>query len=468
MYKDLLPGKHLVMDRFSVADTFRLYRTVHKPRRDPSEPVLEPCNPWEGTAVMVSRVSHDIETGEWKMWYIAFNPDLEQERIRLKKSKYGNVGQPQPYYLCFAKSADGIHWERPALNLYESTNICFKGVSGVYGGSILEMPDASRERRYLLVNCEWRDMETGGIYIAYSSDGIHWEYPAGDKPLIHGESDCNNGIVFNVERGVYMLYLRGWHAAAVGWIPNKNTRRRVAYSESADLVHWSEPQIILTPDELDTNDFYGMSPFRYANGYFSQLWIHDDDGKETIETQLAWSRDGICWERHPERPRFLETGEKGEIDGYMVLPALEPVRAGDNLYIYYTAHSGLPHDTQISRYRSIVYRAKLRMDGFVSLDADRRPGCLVTRPFTLAGDCIEINAATQGGRIVAELVEPHWHDPEGKPIEGFSADDFDVFEGDSIRHRLSWRGRSDLGRLRGRRLLLRMMLVHAQIYSFTI
>jgi hypothetical protein len=378
-------------------------------------------------------------------------------------------------------SRDGVRWERPALGIFGDTNICFKGYSGINSNTILLRPEAPPAERYALVNCEWRSMEVGGIYIAYSPDGIHWAYPPDAKPLIHGESDCNNGCVFNPDKNVYMLYMRGWHTAAVGWIKEwvggpgvptgphgKNSRRRVTYAESPDLKTWSEPQVIATPDELDTNDFYGICAFRYANAYLGMLWIYDDDEMGTIDIELAWSRDGIRWDRHPQRPKFIGTGEKGEIGGYMVIPAQEPVAVGDALYFYVNEHGWYPHDAQIGPYRNAAYRARLRMDGFVSLDADRRLGCLVTRPFTLQSDRIAINAATQGGRITAELAEPWWYDPAGKPVPGFAAGDCDIFEGDSTAHVLSWRGQSDLRALKGRRLMLRLSMYHSQLYSFTL
>src|SRR5690606_11579701 len=99
-------------------------------------------------------------------------------------------------------------------------------------------------------------------------------------------------------------------------------------------------------------------------------------------------------------------------------------------------------------------------------------GALVTRAFTLENNRILMNAAAHTGEIVAELVEPYHTrtggDPAGKPIEGYTAADFDVFRGDALAHELSWRGSSDLSPLRGRRLMLRMSLTMAQIYSLTL
>lgn len=469
-YPDLQPGKHLVIDSTTVADSYRLSRRVHPPQRDPAEAVMVASYPWEGNYVTPLRVmAAPGGRGRYRMWYQVHDYALEEERKRLGKSPYGNVGEPQPMYLCHAESEDGIHWERSKVNVVPhpsgENSICFKGFSYVGGNTIMERPAAPPSERFTLVNCEWRSLEVGGIYIAHSPDGFHWTYTT-DRPLIHGESDCWNSLVYNPERRVYMLYMRGWHAAAVNWPNGKgNPRRRIAYSESPDLKEWTEPQIILTPDELDTNDFYGMQVFRYGDIFIGQLWIYDDDVTETIEIQLAFSRDGIRWSRLPHRPVFIPHGLPGSAGGFMIIPAQEPLVTGSEIYHYWTEHY-TPHS--VVGHKVLSYRGRMRMDGFVSLAADAAMGNLITRPFTLQSDSITVNAVTHGGQIVADLVEPYWHDPEGKAIEGFAASDFDVFKGDSIAHRLSWRGRDDLRPLRGRRLMLRMALTHAEIFSFTL
>lgn len=469
MYPDLKPGKHLVLDNTTVADTYRLRRRQYQPVRDPADAVMVASFPWEGDYVTPLRVTFDPACKRYRMWYQVHDYDIEEERKALGRSRYGNIGEPQPMYLCHAESSDGIQWERSRLNLYPhpagENSISFKGFSGVAGNTILERPGAPPEERFTLVNCEWRSNEVGGIYIGHSPDGLRWSYTT-EKPLIHGESDCWNSLVYNPERRVTMLYMRAWHSAAVGWPNGKgNPRRRVSYSESPDLKTWSEPQVILTPDELDTNDFYGMQVFRYGDTFIGQLWIHDDDRLETIHIQLAFSRDGIHWSRLPHRPAFIPHRLESDPRVYMIIPAQQPVVVGDEMYHYWTEHY-VPHS--VAGRETRAYRGRLRLDGFISLAADAPMGNLITRPFVLRGDRILINARVQGGEIVAELVEPYWHDPEGKPIEGFSAKDFDLFRGDCLSHPLSWRGVSDLTTLRGRRLMLRLAMTHAEIFSFTL
>lgn len=469
-YADLTPGKHLVLDHYAVADSFRLRRVVHQPQLSPVCPLLDPHASWEESGPLPMSVEYDETRELFRMWYVSAH--WEKSAIQLQRNG-AHIGEPQRCSLCYAESRDGIEWQRPHLQIHEeengANNICFKGHSQVLG-TVCRNPKQPEE--YLLFNIDWATRNEGGIYLARSQDGLHWSYD-GAQPLIFGHSDTINTAVYNPERGVWMLYMRGWHAAAPGWIKNRNTRRRIAYSESPDLIQWSEPQIIITPDELDTNDFYGIHVFRYADYYLGQLAIYDEEDTETIDTELVWSKDGFHWVRLPERSHFLSRHLPDGRTGFMVFPAQAPVVRGEEMFFYY-AINDRPHNSDTLQWKNNVHllRGRLRTDGMISLSAGRSLGALVTRPFTLQSDSISINATAHMGEIVAELTEPYHErlagEPCGKAIEGFSAQDFDVFRGDAVSHTLSWQGRSDLRHLRGRRLMLRLSLSSAEIYSFTL
>ena len=105
--------------------------------------------------------------------------------------------------------------------------------------------------------------------------------------------------------------------------------------------------------------------------------------------------------------------------------------------------------------------AKLRLDGFVSIDADSKEGSLTTKPLKFTGKNLTINAAAEKGYVLVEVL-----DENGYPIDGFSKKDWDTFSSDSVRHTVTWKGKSDLASLQGRCIQLRFYLKQAKLYSF--
>ena len=168
MYADLPPGKHLVLDQHTIADRYRLRRRIHQPTRDPVEPILSSDKPWEGTSLAVSTVMYDQGRGRYRMWYSISDGKVSQQRwAKDPDSLEGNIGEPQPAYLCYAESDDGVCWDRPALGIYEhdagANNICFKGHSAASGGTVYYQPDAPADERYVLVNLDWFSVTSGGV-----------------------------------------------------------------------------------------------------------------------------------------------------------------------------------------------------------------------------------------------------------------------------------------------------------------
>ena len=50
--------------------------------------------------------------------------------------------------------------------------------------------------------------------------------------------------------------------------------------------------------------------------------------------------------------------------------------------------------------------------------------------------------------------------------EGFSKDNADIITGDSIRHEVKWRGKSDLSKLKGKAIALKFYMERCKLYSF--
>ena len=106
----------------------------------------------------------------------------------------------------------------------------------------------------------------------------------------------------------------------------------------------------------------------------------------------------------------------------------------------------MPEVTESDGVNYALGLAKLRVDGFVSLDAGpTRRGILVTRPLISEGRWLKANLRCYGGgSIAAEIV-----DLREQVIPGFSRQECDVFRGDSVEHTFSWKGRTEMPALPG-------------------
>jgi hypothetical protein len=108
--------------------------------------------------------------------------------------------------------------------------------------------------------------------------------------------------------------------------------------------------------------------------------------------------------------------------------------------------------------------AKLRLDGFFYLQAKDEPGTVVTRPFRLEGQTLEVNVDAAVGTLKVELL-----DAAGKPIPGFSGDAATTHRGcDDLRLQPKWKGQTDLSSLRGRTVRLRFTMEDARLHAFQV
>ena len=150
----------------------------------------------------------------------------------------------------------------------------------------------------------------------------------------------------------------------------------------------------------------------------------------------------------------------GKVDSVQILPG-EPVPDG---------RINLPK----------IGLARLKRDRWAAVEPEKETGLLQTRPMYWAGRELFINAAVKrasgnrkgGGSVRAELL-----DHTGKPITGFTKSESDPFTGDSLEHRMSWKGKKRLpvqiiGKAfkegePGRVLSIRFFLDRARLFSFS-
>src|SRR6185437_3390833 len=100
--------------------------------------------------------------------------------------------------------------------------------------------------------------------------------------------------------------------------------------------------------------------------------------------------------------------------------------------------------------------------GFVSADFDYAGGTLLTPPLRFAGSRLELNFdGGAGGVGRVEIL-----DEDGAPLPGFSLAEADQLMGNNVRMTVSWRGHTDLSRLAGKVVRLRVVGRGVRLYAF--
>lgn len=463
-------GRQLFVDDFLIEHT-TLRRVWHKAVKDARNPVLKPETPLEcgasnGHCPMAAPFSggvwYDAKDRLFKAWYCAGWFD-------------GTA---------YAFSKDGLTWTRPELKAVPGTNrvIPPKGVRD--SAAVVMDPDAGKEgmRFKMLV---WSRPQGGELFV--SRDGLSWSEPVAWAP-----TGDRSTIFYNPFRRVWVYSIRsGWHA------------RSREYSESADFlggadlanrVNWLRADSLDLPSE---HWFYafperrpgekGMKPSLYnfdAVAYESLMLgaftlmqgpENNFDMAEGVpkmtEIHLGFSRDGYHWSRPDDRTPFIPGGRKaGTWDrAYLHSNAALCLVVGDELWFYYTGFAGDPsRKAETSAAKNGMYAnasmgiARLRRDGFASMDAGAEVGVLTTRPLTFdRGSSLFVNAAARGGELRAEVL-----DVEGRTIKGLGLDLCVPMSSDGTRWRMRWTTGCDLASLQGKPVRFRFHLTNGSLYAF--
>ena len=134
------------------------------------------------------------------------------------------------------------------------------------------------------------------------------------------------------------------------------------------------------------------------------------------------------------------------------------VEYGDELRIYFT---GQQHSHLVPGGGGGIGVARLPKERLVARVAGDEMGALLTRPFVLEGDRLEINADARGGLLKVEVV-----DVMGEAIAGFAADEAGEIREDGFRLQARWKCKRGVGELRGKVVRLRFYMLHTRLYSF--
>ena len=482
----LIPGEpvkvgtapQLLMDRHVVDDLQGAVRCVHPPVKRLEGPVIRAEHPFEDVGpTSWGSVMRDDRTGTYRMWTSVIDTQLIAE-----KGKAAPGAKRGHYY----ESGDGITWRRPELGMFEcrgsKANNIFLQAGGVDNLFVLALPERMHDRgRFAMIYSDLvRDPPDPAMHKAkhalkFSDDGIHWT-DAPENPIFYGRSDTNNCVVYNPDRDVFMWYRR----ATV----NAGEVRRIAYSESRDLVAWTQPINLMGHDERDPTYLYGMPVSRYRDmffGYLFRLHVHPrfeqgemlPDGRDgKMDTELAWSRDGVTWERHALRPAFIPNGPPTEeaYDWGHAQGMANLIEDGDEIRAYYGGRAYLhsPGRAYSDPMRRGICLATLKRDRFVSIHAGDDGGFMLTKPLAVPAGArgLHINAATTSNGFVKVAVREGDGARDGEWPEGWRFDQSVAFSGDDLDGAMHWNNGDALSAFAGKTIRLHFWLENADLFSF--
>jgi len=491
------PRTLLFVDDGDVLYRSGTHRVFHPPQRYAGNPVIsDRQQPWEQEIAWMS-IYRQPATGKYQLWYQAYAGDLAKDRTRRCVVGY-------------AESADGLVFTKPDLGLFAFNGnahnsivlVANGGTHDRYGASVVvDEAESNPARRYKMAYYDFtRDdqgVERPGLAVAFSPDGIHWtKYPHG--PLLrtyYGArglavpeegvpgpiwalpmtmSDALDAIIDPV-RKLYVIYGKMWIDGPDGTLGWKHGMGRIV---SRDFIHWSQPQLVLTPDDDDPSyvEFHTAPVFFYNDRYFAMLQIlRRAVGGGVIDIELALSRDGLEWKRPFRRELFLPRGGAGSFDGGSLFPCADPVILPDEIRFYYGAYSAGATDAALVIRKSGIGFARLPRDRFAGLQPDAvsdQPtllhplsgiGQVTLKPLRIGrGTTLTLNAAAAAGAIRVEIL-----DERGYRVPGFTQEEAVPVQGDGLRLPVAWKSHSLSDLPRGR-YLLRLHLDHAEVFALTL
>ncbi|HNS22854.1 MAG TPA: hypothetical protein PKH24_20310 [Sedimentisphaerales bacterium] len=416
---------------------------LHEPI--PQEVVIVHDKPWEGNSCGYHTIFQDGPL--YRMYYRGWNHDMTTQK------------QTHPAVVCYAESRDGIHWDRPALDLVEfqgskQNNIIWAG-AGTHNFVPFKdaHPQCPPDARYKAV-AVGEGEDSGALFAFKSTDGLRWQMLVEKPILTQGAFDSQNLAFWDAFRGQYCCYFRDF----------RDGRRDIKVSTSRDFLNWTQAEWLQFPDvgpeHLYTNAVmpYYRAPHLFVGfptrflpdrGSLTEgLFMSSRDGRTFRRWAQVFIRPGLNRDKWHNRSNYTWWG---------LVETASPLPGGGRELSLYTNESyyfqGQPVKTR---------RYSCRIDGFVSLRASFAGGKVLTKPLTFVGESLRINYSTSAAGGLQVQIE----DLDRRPIPGFAFSDCPEIYGDAVEHTVTWQGGGSVRALAGKPICLRFALRDADLYAF--
>ncbi|MGZ0655503.1 glycosyl hydrolase family 32 [Coraliomargarita sp. W4R53] len=469
---ELIPidvGRQLFVDDFLIEST-DLERHFHFPVKYEGNPVLKAETDLEHlspTGPFGTRSGATPKSGG--LWW---SPEKKIFELWYEAGWLGTIA--------YAYSHDGIHWERPNLDVVPGTNqVLPQGIRPDSWTVVRDWWTDDPEARFKMFMRRPGGGHGSGASCFVSADGLEWgddvmSGPMGDRSTAH-YNPFRDKWVFSIRSSFQGRSRHYWEGDDFmrdnQWELDEAGYRKGAWREGQPVVWAMADRLDLPDPKLGyTTQLYNLDAVAYESimlGFF-QVWRgphnHDSGGVPKItELSFAYSRDGFHWDRPDRSTAIASERVEGTWDrGYVQSLGNIGVIRGDELWIYYAGFAGddsLAEHNQGMYSNSAMGLAKMRRDGFASMDAETQGG-LMTRPVIFSGSHLFVNAEVQGGLRV-EI-----RDEEGVPIEPFTLANSIPMQGDHTLEAMRWKGGNDLGHLAEKPVRFYFELNEGALYAF--
>lgn len=468
--------KQTFLDDLLIFEASKIEKFQARPQKFANNPILVADRDWErgeavdhtlsGVEITGQSVLYDKDEKLFKMWYL------------------GWIWKDGRRPWCYATSADGYHWEKPELGLYEfqgskRNNILADWADPQYFNVFKDSHETNPERRYKAMG----ELEgptpnhTGGAAVAFSPDGLHWTQHENNPVVRHGRNmgDAPTFLGWDPKIEEYVFYPRPGHGLAPEIYGSGDHRhiRSYGYSTSKDFIHWMPTEVMLTPDEEDRVDYQYM---QFTAGIDGEFYVGFNAMYETHEQTwdifLMSSRDGFHWNWIDRKVPFLGRSEVGQYDAGYMTPS-GPIFHDGKVWIYYGTFSGAHSEvhTKLGANVMAVALCTLPQDRWVGLLAGPYRGTLVTHPLVFTGKKLRLDLDASiplqkpGARRRFDEcdVRVALEDQSGGRIEGFTIDRCRPILESGV-HDVTWDS-SDISQFVGKPIRVRIELRNAALYS---
>ncbi len=435
----------LFVDDWLIASQSGLKRTLHQPKKDNdgNVPVLAITDEFNGVPATLEANGTIVYDPKLKKWVMICLGACTSQR-----------NDPNHVRLYRFTSDDAMHWTRGDDGAAQHLKIDMSDPAGgkPAGGTDLfsfcfDKSDSDYPYKGWLYFANW-DNGREGVYYMRSHDGRQWErgpqvMRRGSRRIeqdpwkLAGPSDVT---IFTPDQltGRYLALMKFTNQKQIG---DGNSQRSRAYlfvdrlDQPVDLNRVERVALVPPAAEvngdLPSDEYYASTAWRYGSLWLGGLKIWHRHGDYPYSAngcaflKFAVSRDGLNWKKVqfendagvPEVwiPNGKEGGNDGKNDGgYMTEFSQGPLHIGDELIYYYGSSSwGKNHPDGVRITGGGVFRARLRPDGFVSVDA----GTIATKPLALEGSKLLINGV---GPITVEVLTDADHVAGKKMLSGDS------------------------------------------------